>query len=122
MVRTPRLTEPPPGNSTQGATPPRLTPTRQKATEMTPSPSIFWRGVSPRERPCATLSMSSRSPMAAAARVARTAMTRSMVQEACRAQVSTVPTRMTAPPIVGVPCFCRWRCGPSALTCWPTPS
>ena len=24
--------------------------------------------------------------------------------------------------MVGVPCFTRWRCGPSARICWPTPS
>ncbi len=23
------------------------------------------------------------------------------------------------PPMVGVPCFVRWDCGPSSRTCWP---
>ena len=28
-------------------------------------------------------------------------------------------SRMTTPPMVGVPCLTRWPSGPSARTCWP---
>lgn len=27
--------------------------------------------------------------------------------------------KIIRPPMVGVPCFFKWLCGPSSLTCWP---
>ena len=112
----------PPGKLTVGATPQTLTATRQNDTEMRISPAIFWEGVSPSERPCATLSMSSSSPSEPVTSVAATASTSPGVHSAMRAQETSTPSRMTTPPIVGVPCLTRWRWGPSARICWPTPS
>ena len=96
-----------------------LTATRQNVTEMRMRPAIFWGGVRPRERLWATDSMSSRRPSEPVTSMATRARTRSGVHLARRAQVSTMPSRMTTPPMVGVPCLMRWRWGPSALTCWP---
>ena len=30
-----------------------------------------------------------------------------------------IPIRMRTPPIVGVPAFVLWACGPSSRMCWP---
>ena len=85
-------------------------------------PAIFCDGVRPRERLWATLSMSSSRPSEPVASVASMASTRPGVHFAWIRQVTNIPRRMITPPMVGVPCLTRWRCGPSALTCWPTPS
>ena len=102
--------------------PQTLTATRQNATEMTTSPAIFWEGVRPSERPWATDSMSSSRPSEPVTSVTTTASTSAGVHWATSPQATSTPTRMMMPPIVGVPCFTRWRCGPSARICWPTPS
>ena len=44
----------------------------------------------------------------------------SAVGRASSRNTTTTTNRMSTPPIVGVPCFTRWPCGPSARTCWPT--
>ena len=51
--------------------------------------------------------------------MASMAQMRSGVHGDMMAQVTTTASSMTTPPMVGVPCFTRWRLGPSALTCWP---
>ena len=122
VVRTPRLMANPPGSSIQGATRQVLTATRQKVTEIRTRPTIFCRGVRPSERLCATLSMSSSRPSEPVAKVAAMARTRSVVHLAWMTQVTSTASRKTTPPMVGVPCLTRWRCGPSARICWPTPS
>ena len=86
------------------------------------SPAIFWEGVRPSERPWLTDSTSSRRPSRPVPTVAQTHRMRSGVQRASRTVVSRSPTSMMTPPMVGVPCFTRWVCGPSARTCWPMPS
>ena len=54
--------------------------------------------------------------------VATTHRIMSGVHWAKSTQVTSTPARMMTPPIVGVPCFTRCVCGPSARTCWPMPS
>ena len=54
--------------------------------------------------------------------VAATQRMRSGVQRAKSTVVRIMPAMMITPPIVGVPCFTRCVCGPSARTCWPMPS
>ena len=102
-----------------GLIPTQFTAARQKTTEMVTRPTIFCEGVRPSERLWATDSMSSRRPSEPVTSMARTAQTRSGVHSAMSAQVTTTPSRMMTPPIVGVPCLTRWRLGPSARICCP---
>ena len=76
-------------------------------------------GVRPSERSCITFEASSNSPSAAMANVATSAAISSKDGSATSSTVATMATIMTTPPIVGVPCFTRWLCGPSARTCCP---
>src|SRR5882724_7424146 len=46
--------------------------------------------------------------------------TRRLVSSAHRRVLISVVTRISVPPIVGVPAFTRWVCGPSSRTTWPT--
>ena len=111
----------PPGKRTSGGIPTQFTAARQKVTEITTSPAIFCAGVRPRERLCATDSMSSKRPSAPVASMATMAQTSSGDHGTITRQVRNTPRSITAPPMVGVPCFTRWRCGPSARICWPMP-
>ena len=51
-----------------------------------------------------------------------TVQTRRLLSSAHRSVLINVATRMSVPPIVGVPALTRWVCGPSSRTTCPTGS
>ena len=66
-----------------------------------------------------TFSASSNRPKAAVHSVARSAATKPHEGGTTKSTVITMAMSMMTPPMVGVPCFTKWLCGPSARTCWP---
>ena len=69
---------------------------------------------------CTTLRQSSTQPMAPKPAVtSRTTQTKRLVRLPQSSVVTTIDTRISAPPIVGVPALDRCVCGPSSRTDWP---
>ena len=69
---------------------------------------------------CTTLRQSSAQPMAPNPAVtSSTTQTKRFVRLPHRSVVTTIETRISAPPIVGVPALDRCVCGPSSRTDWP---
>ena len=80
----------------------------------------FCRAESPFGLRRTTLRQSSTQPIAPNARVtSSTTQTNRFVRSPQRSVVTAIETRISAPPIVGVPALGRWVCGPSSRTDWP---
>ena len=120
VVSTPRSIEMlATGTVTVGSIPKQFTASRQKTTDMAVRASIFWCGNRPSERSFATLEMSSTKPSRPVSSVAPKTSRRRALGMPTRKMEAVIMSKITMPPIVGVPCFTRWPCGPSARTCWP---
>jgi len=80
-------------------------------------PSMRQRPDSPSERRLTIFIQSSRNPIAPQARVAKSTSIASVLRLERMMKGSVVATRISSPPIVGVPCFALCPCGPSAPIC-----
>ena len=69
---------------------------------------------------CTTLRQSSTQPTAPKPPItSSTTHTKRLSRSAHSSVVIAIDTRISAPPIVGVPAFARCVCGPSSRTAWP---
>ena len=80
----------------------------------------FQREGRPREFFSTTLRQSSTQPMTPKpTRVSSATQTYSFDRSPHSSVVTVTDTRISAPPMVGVPALIRWVCGPSSRTDWP---
>ena len=107
------------GMLTVGATSSQFTATNANTVAMANCPTSLALGVRPNERSWMTFELSSMKPSTPVSTMATTNDQVSGVRYPTSKMAMTMATSMMMPPIVGVPCFTRWVCGPSARTCWP---
>src|SRR5438445_2042427 len=88
-------------------------------TVISASRSIFQRPRRPSDRRCVSLMKSSRKPIAPQPRVTKSTVSAGTLYLETARNAAVATTRMSTPPIVGVPCLVRCASGPSSRMCWP---
>src|SRR3954453_2867423 len=82
-------------------------------------PSIFQRPRKPSERRCVSLMKSSRNPIAPQPSVTKRTVSAGTLYFDTARNAPVATTRISRPPIVGVPCLTRCASGSSSRMCWP---